>query len=217
MKRAIFKLLLTSILVSQSPVLFAQLAHRVGSQHRHWVETDSETLWRGRYSNCDYGYYVLLSAGTVGHETHSPSPNHGFLVSLPDTGKISYTSDGDPRFIWVDASYNSSDDKSLAGNANRSLAFAYDEIGKAKSAPRSSKPSTTELAGLPAIHSGVEYLSTNGSVLVETIVALRSGIIYTIGLRTLQKNQVFDEQQFLQVANEFRLLKLPKGECSNGR
>jgi len=217
MKRAIFKLLLTSILVSQSPVLIAQLTHRVGSPPRHWVETESETLWRGRYTNCDYGYYILLNHGTVGHGSHSPSPNHGFLVSLPDTKKVSDATDKALRFIWVDASYDASDDQSLAGNANQSLAFVHNEINNEQSVFHNHKPSRTTLAGLPAIHSRVEHLSPTGNLIVETIVASRSGIIYTIGLKTLQQNRIFDEQQFQQIVNEFRLLKLPKGECSNGR
>jgi hypothetical protein len=57
-----------------------------GAQKRYWEETKSETLRRGRYSNCDCGFYVTLGPGVVGHGTHSPAANHGFYVSLPDVG-----------------------------------------------------------------------------------------------------------------------------------
>lgn len=56
------------------------------SQGRHWELTDSEALWIGRYSNCQYGYYFLLPSGVVAHAEHPPSPHHGFLIKLPDTG-----------------------------------------------------------------------------------------------------------------------------------
>src|ERR1700692_3203107 len=81
---------------------------------RHWKETASETLWTGRYNNCDYGYYVLLPNGVVGHATLPPSPNHGFLIALPDARTTNYALDRKERLIWVDASYNTSDAQSLA-------------------------------------------------------------------------------------------------------
>ena len=74
----------------------------------------------------------------------------------------------------------------------------------------------TKLAGLRAILSKVEYTTPKGTVIEETIIAVRSGIVYTIGLRTLQEDRPIDEVQFHKIVNGFRLLKLPKGECSNG-
>ncbi len=85
----------------------AQQAHK-----RYWEETKTETLWRGRYSNEDYGFYVSLSKGVVGHGNHSPSPNHGIYVSLPDVGNVNPAYDAD-RSVWVDAHYNTSDYRSL--------------------------------------------------------------------------------------------------------
>src|SRR5271170_1290310 len=140
---------------------------------RHWRETDSETLWTHRYNNCDYGYYVLLADGVVGHDTLPPSPNHGFRISLPDVGTTSYVLDKNERFIWVDASYNTNDAQSLAD-------IAHEEEGdQAKIVVRTA----TEIAGLPAIRFKMEDASRNGKVFVEVeTVALRAGIIYTIGM-----------------------------------
>src|SRR6266511_595688 len=73
------------------------------AQHRYWQETESETLWWSRYSNCDYGFHVLLGDRVVAHGTLPPAPNHGFYVSLPDVGgtRTNYpTSDRDGRYIW---------------------------------------------------------------------------------------------------------------------
>src|SRR5271163_3979722 len=80
-----------------------------------WRVTNSETLWTERYTNDDYGYSVLLSKGVVAHGTHPPSPNHGFFVPLPDVGKTTFsTFKTEKRYLWVDASYDTSDDQSLA-------------------------------------------------------------------------------------------------------
>jgi hypothetical protein len=76
-------------------------------------ETDSESQFTGRYANCDYGFYVLLPKGYLAHGNHSPSPNHGFLIGLPDTGRADVVSTDDKRFIWVNAEYNSFDLSSL--------------------------------------------------------------------------------------------------------
>jgi hypothetical protein len=124
MKRMIVELLLFST------VFLAVAARRVesmwhgSSQQRHWEETKTETIWRDRYSNCDYGYYVVLPSGVIAHGTHSPAPNHGFLVSLPDVGKTSEVSDNDQRFLWVSAEYNMSESKSLREVANYQLDLA---------------------------------------------------------------------------------------------
>ena len=63
--------------------LFAFAIATPAAQHRHhWRETSSETIWTERYGNCDYGYYVTLPAGVLGHNELPPSPNHGFYVDL---------------------------------------------------------------------------------------------------------------------------------------
>ncbi len=61
-------------------------AQEHSTKQRHWQVTESETLWVQRYSNCQYGYYVRLSAGLIAHAERPPSPHHGFLISLPDVG-----------------------------------------------------------------------------------------------------------------------------------
>ena len=85
--------------------LFCIFTSIVGAQEhstkqRHWQVTESETLWVQRYSNCQYGYYVLLLAGLIAHAEHPPSPCHGFLISLPDVGSRAEVSvDTSNRFL----------------------------------------------------------------------------------------------------------------------
>src|ERR1017187_9926639 len=99
--RVLAATLCTPILVLQPlPLLTAQ------TRGIHWTETGSETQWRLRYGNCDYGYFVALAPGVVGHNTLPPSPNHGFMVALPDVGRTSYALNERRRFIWVDATYD---------------------------------------------------------------------------------------------------------------
>jgi len=168
---------------------------------RHWRVTDSETLWTGRYNNCDYGYYVLLPSGVVGHDTPPPSPNHGFLIALPDVGTMEYALDRKGRFVWVDASYNSSDSHSLSD-----LVHAGD-IGE--------KIPTT-MAGLSAVQ--VRSASGVGASRVVEVatVALRAGIIYTVALRTNGIDATGDEAVYRRIILGFKLLPLPRGQCSNG-
>ncbi len=182
---------------------------------RHWTETKTETLWTVRYTNCDYGYYVLLGDGMVGHDTLPPAPNHGFLVSLPDVGKTSFASAyEEERYVWVDASYDVMDDQSLASAVSNEEQMMEESSGKGKS--RIVERKSTKLAGLRAIQFRAEYPTPTGTAVEVTIVAVRSGIVYRIGLRTLLEDLPVDEVQFQKVINWFRLLKLPQGECSNG-
>ncbi len=203
-------LLLLAISLSPAPSLHSQASSH--ALPRHWTETETETLWKVRYTNCDYGYFVLLGNEAIGHGTHSPSPNHGILVPLPDVGRTSYATDKEERYVWVDASYDVIDDQSLLGAVSNNEQIMEEVRGK----PNTVKLIHTKLASLPAIMSSVEYLTPKGTVVEETIIAVRSGIVYTIGLRTNLKDATTDEEQFQRIVNGFRLLKLPKGECNNG-
>jgi hypothetical protein len=160
---------------------------------RHWSETETETLWRERYTNCDYGFYVLLGDGVIGHDTLPPSPNHGFVVSLSDVGGMKSVSGDEARLVWVDAHYDETEEESDPDKGN-----------------------STRLAGLPATISTAESPSPSGIVVDEGIRAVRSGIVYTVSLHTTQKDRVADEKEFRRIVNGFKLLRLPKGACSNG-
>lgn len=210
MKRVVLeRLLLTFVLAV--PSLSGDSAQHQRSQQRHWEETETETIWRDRYTNCDYGYYVLLSSGVIAHGSHSPAPNHGFLVSLPDVGKTSEASVGDQRFLWVNANYNMSESHSLRGVADYQINLS----SRDKRALRIDDRRSTTLGGIAAIRFRLEYGSPDSRVIENEVVALRSGIVYEIGLRTQLADYDRDNQWFEQVWSGFKLLSLPQGACSN--
>ncbi len=183
-------------------------AFPLGAQHR-WEETASETIWRERYTNCDYGYYVSLPDGVVAHGTHSPAPNHGFYVSLPDVGNSS-PHDDHGRSIWVYAHYNVSDYHSLESVVKYEMRWTSE-----KPALRVVQRKDSTLGGVPAVSFIVQYEGRHGSVTEQRIIALRSGVVYTVALRSLDENIAADREQFDKIRKGFTLLPLPKGECSN--
>jgi hypothetical protein len=191
--------------------LHSQVPKAGHSRPQSWTETDSETLWRVRYRNCDYGYSVTLAPGVVGHGNLPPNPNHGFLISLPDVGRNSSASNEEERYVWVDASYDVIDDQSLEGAAEEDVKLSGKRLGKlALVAQR-----RTRLAGLPARWNRVEHASAKGVVVDESVIAVRLGIVYTIGLTTLQQNASQDENQFRKILDDFHFLKLRNAKTAS--
>lgn len=216
MKHVIVELLLFLAVVLVAAARNGDSVRHEFSQQRHWEETTTETIWRDRYTNCDYGYYVVLPSGVIAHGSHSPNPNHGFLVSLPDIGKTSEASVNDRRFIWVNAEYNMSESQSLRGVAN----YQFDLANRGKATGQNFDRKPTTLGGLSALRFGFEYGSGDGRTSEEEIVAFRPekagvGIVYEIGLRTGRADFDHDNQWFERIRLGFKLLSLPQGECSN--
>jgi hypothetical protein len=143
-------------------------------------ENDNESVWTHRYANCDYGFYVILPKGYIGHGNHSPSPNHGFLIGLPDTRITDVVSTDDKRFIWVNAEYNSFDLSSLKEAADWQMKIS----GEGKKDFRILQREDAKLNGLAAKRIRYQYEDSNGKVIEEQVIALRSGILYEIGLKT---------------------------------
>jgi hypothetical protein len=72
------------------------------------------------------------------------------------------------------------------------------------------------MAGLSAVQIRAEHGSgATKTVTVETI-ALRAGIIYTIGMQTKGIAAVQDEAEYRRIILGLKLLPLPRGQCSNG-
>ncbi len=57
-------------------------------------EKGERRQFRGRYTNIDYGFSVVIPDGLVGENAPAPAPNHGFGIRW-STGST----------LWVDASY----------------------------------------------------------------------------------------------------------------
>jgi len=198
--RLLFSLLVPGLLVVGQP----PWSGTSQSVPRYWTETESETLWRVQYSNEDYGYYVRIAAGTTGHGTHSPSPNHGFLVPLPDVGRQLPASTDEARFVWVDASYNVTGSSSLS----RIVSEHVHTVDSQGTSSHVLERKASRLAGLTAIEFKSEYMASNRSVVEEQIIALRSGIVYTVGLQTTKEDSSTDEEEFKRIQIGFRLLPL---------
>ena len=160
------------------------------SEHHHWQETATETLWRVRYSNCDYGFYVSLDDDIVGHGTHSPAPNHGIYVPLPDTSRTSPANYPLDRFVWVDAHYNASDYRSL----RRVVKYELDEESEGKTGYSIVNLKPTTLGGLPAIGFTVKWNGPAGAIVESGTIALRSDIVYTVAVRSSDANITADRE-----------------------
>lgn len=194
--------------------IFASIA--AGQEHstkqRHWQLTDSETLWVGRYSNCQYGYYVLLSAGVIAHAEHPPSPHHGFLISLPNVGsKAEVTVDNSDRFLWVNAEYNATDESTLAGLSEDQIDLTSRDKQNFKLIDRH----RATLRSIPATRFKIEYDTPKGRVIEEEVVALRSGIVYEIGLRTATADYGSDRERLEETLSSFRFSRVSQGQCWN--
>lgn len=182
----------------------------------HWRETDTETIWTGRYSNCDYGYYVILPYGVVGHGSKSPNPNDGFAVdpAAPKSTQSFNATESD-RYIAV-LSFYDVEDYEESTKATLDYYSSLGEIGDEKNVVTLSRRSYS-LAGLSATRMEDRLGENSTAIRRDSIIAYRraGGIRYQFTLQSPEKNYASDEQLFNRIVEGFRLSKLPKGECSN--
>lgn len=199
-------------LITIVALFLAADAQESSSQGSHWQLTDSETLWIGRYSNCQYGYLFSLPIGVVAHAEHPPSPHHGFLVKLPETGtRTEVTFDNSDRLIWVNAEYNVTEQSTLSGVADYQIELS----GRNKKNFKLTEHRPATLQSGPAIKFVAEYDTPKGQVIEEVLVALRSGIVYELGLRTTTEHYTGDREQFRKLVTGVHFRPVPKGQCWN--
>lgn len=179
---------------------------------RHWQLSESEALWTGRYSNCQYGYYSLLADGVTAHAERPPNPHHGFLVNLPDVDSKQGVSVYDSaRFVWVNAEYNTTEESTLAGIS----AYEIDIARRHKENFNLVERQLFKLRSVPAIRFKVEYDSPKGRIVEEEVVTFHSGIVYEIGLRSPTEDYAADLPRLDQILAGFRFRPVPKGQCWN--
>ena len=172
----------------------------------HWVAkgkmrlTESESLWTGRFSDCDFKYYVLIPNGFVAHADRPPRRLHGVLFGLPDTSTTDVVTIDDERFVSVMATSNEFAFKSLKEFADHVLEY----LGKGKSGFEIRARESSRLDGDPATRLRVEYDDPGGRVVEEMLLSLRLGVLYEIGLRTATKHYDIDDQNFDKVVAGFR-------------
>lgn len=185
-----------------------------GAQVRHWTQTPTETIWRNLYVNCDQGYTVELPRGVVAHSVRSPNPNHGFVISAGHPGAT-----GDIRFENQRVVNVYDESASIEGGGGR--VFLEREL---KSNPNEKVVDFREtlFQGLPAIEARFQETaggSSQAKVLreKEQLIVLRrsQGLIYTLSLETRSEYFLGDSALFASIQAGFRVLPLPKGQCSN--
>jgi hypothetical protein len=167
------------------------------------TETESETVWTGRFAHCDYGFYVLLPDGFVGHGSKSPNPCHGFLIGLPDPSTTNPVALVDERFIGVIAEYDPFEMASLDKATDWVVGLSTGKPGF-----KILTQDTIQLNGRTAKRVKFEYDGPKTKFIEEWIIALRSGILYQIYLRTTNLNYAADELPFRTIVNNFRWWKI---------
>jgi hypothetical protein len=172
--------------------------------HRYAEVGASETLWRERYAHCDYGFYVVLPHGFVGHSTKPPNPNHGFVVRLPEVGSTQETAADGERVIWVNAEYNAWEIESLS----EAGAFAVKVMAADAKGFKEIARDRVQLDNRPAIRIKAEYDEPQGRVIAEQVIAFRAGILYEIGLVTKVGDYAADGQQYAKILAGFRYWRI---------
>ncbi|MGB8889741.1 MAG: hypothetical protein WCC87_23660 [Candidatus Korobacteraceae bacterium] len=169
-----------------------------------WHETDTETIWTTRYSNCDYGYSVLLPAGVVGHGPKSPNPAHGFTVDpvAPQSTKT-FDVTGSNRYIDVFNFYDV-EDHGESTAATLDYYSSLGEIGDQKEIQAVGRQSFN-LAGLSARHLEDRWVENSTAIRRDRIIAYRraGGMLYQFTLQSPEKTYAADEQLFHRIVDGF--------------
>jgi hypothetical protein len=192
------------------------IASTAYSQGKHWTETQDETIWRGRYGNCDHGYSVNLPPGVIGHGSRSPSPNHGILISAANPGTTSEVTQGESRLIDV---YDSNDAAGIGSPEN----YVREYDLKAKSAGEKItmlERRQTDFGGARALYVHFRKASGESTSEIEELVVYKAprGIgptFYIILLRTTPEFYSRDHLLYLQIREGLTFAAVPDGECSN--
>ncbi len=198
------------------PSLILAIAVAAYPQGKHWTETPDETIWRERYGNCDRGYFANLPPGVIGHGTHSPSPNHGILISAKNPGITTEVTVEEPRLVEV---YDSND----AGELRSPQAYVEEYYLKLESASERItilERRDTKFRGSTAVYVHFRKATEHSTSEVEELVVYRApkGIgpsFYVVMLQTTPEFYSRDHRLYLQIRQGLRFVHVPPGECSN--
>lgn len=175
-------------------------------------DTETETLYRNHYSNCEGGYGVDLPAGVVAHRDKAGS-DRGFQIDLSAPGDTRPFSASEERFISVSDHFNSLELPSFAAIVQNELAQAQDEQPDWSVLERL----PIKLDGLQATHLRARF---KGKKMVdEDIYAWRheengrGNFVYKIQLVTLQTSYSQDRGVFDQIVAGFHRLAWDAAGC----
>jgi len=119
--------------------------------------------------------------------------------------------DSSDRFLWVNAEYNATEESTLAGISD----YQIDLTGRHKQGFKLIERHKVTLRSVPATRLKVEYDTPKGRVIEEEVLALRSGIVYQLGLRTPADDYRADRVRLEQTLTAFRFSSVPQGQCWN--
>lgn len=185
------------------------------AQSKHWTETPYETLWHGRYGNCDHGYFVNLPSGVVGHASLPPSPNHGILISAERPDTMDEVTLESPRVLTV---YDFNDTMEI-GSAT---AYLKEKLKPSNESEKLMilKRRKTQFHGAHAVY--VHFKRVDGAKVKETdeLVVYRNPqnigpVFNVVELITRPEFYAHDHALFLQVEEGLQFVPVPRGECSN--
>lgn len=199
-----------SIFVS---LLFLSMSRFFTQSSQQWTQTETESIWRENYTNCDKGYTVSLPKGIIAHGDLPPSPNHGFLVSASDPDTRAEVSLKAQRLVGVYDFYDAMDYGSARAYLKAELKHAEPaEILESRD---------TKFRGLPAAF--IHYRKGIGSsaVEIEEMILFRgqprnsSPIFYVIWLHTPSAHYEEDAKLYRLIYEGFNIIRVPLGKCSN--
>jgi hypothetical protein len=200
-------LLLASMAVVLCALAFAQ--QDAGPEGKYWQQVESETLWRVRYVNCEYGFAVALPPGVIAHAAKPPSPNHGFFISLYEPGRVTPVSSDSDRLLWVDADSNATGQNSLKDVVKYEIDLLKQDQRKFTVLEKQN----TMLGGVAAVAFVVQYKTPEGNALEERVIALRDGNVFTLAMRSSEGDQPTDGPLFQKLRTGFTFLPATQGEC----
>lgn len=218
MKHPLSSVLLSTCLIALPALLGA---HGNSSEHdktQQWRRTPTEIIWQGRYSNCDYGYFVDLPKGDLAHSPKPPQPNHGAIIDLARPNIDGELPLGLHRYVSFDSHYNVTGSSSLAS-------IVEDEVRVMSEGKREFHviaKGRARMAGLPAILLKVGYADSQDAVSALRMIAYRppgahglGNIIYDVTLTSTRSAFERDRATFDAVVAGVHLAPLPLGACSN--
>jgi len=185
--------------------------------HRpHWRETSKETIWTGRYGNCDHGYFVTLPVGVLGHDGLPPSPNHGFYINLaaPASDRPIPKIDHEVISVWDEYVTEDGEDPYTSALHHPRARTVRDPDGTEHHV---SATLPTHLGNLKAMLVKSSYTVNGVTYVTEKVSALSRGkdIQYELRMDTSRSDLLRNERIFRQVLAGFYTVPIVNGECSN--
>jgi hypothetical protein len=175
------------------------------------LDEGCDPAFEGRYSNYDYAFSVQIPKGMIGFG--SCDTNHGFGIDLSNPTSRLWTErtrdDIWPQsYLYVDASYNSAEWKSLDEAMTVKLEYLKDD--GVKDIELVSKTST-HLAKLRSIRFVARYNKSGEAMVNDVVLAFRErgDILYTLDLTTPISRYDKDRGIITQMQQAWRLQPLP--------